>query len=146
MKLSKRELALALEYSRGLTDYIERLAGVRGPEQSLVGESRSDGEPDGAEERRERSERSEERSGVGEIGGAAELQRHIERRIEEERDAWHALQDRRNRWEKAFSEGVTSALLELLEHVKRMTEKRSDLSNARALAQPTKTSTEASDV
>jgi hypothetical protein len=125
------ETAIAL---RSLNKRIERLEGVTGPEQSLVGESRSDEQPDGAEERSERSERSVERSGVGKIVDAIKLLRHIDCKMDEALEAEIAAQKNRNVGLKQYWAGKGAALGFLADYVDQIAEKRSDLSNDKGMA------------
>ena len=106
--------------------YEERLEGMQGPEQGLVGESRSD-EPTGPAEEAKPGER-----GVGEIVELAELRRHVDREIKE---AWGAteLYEKNGLLNASnFYLGQLTALAALRQHVERMAEKRSDLSNAKS--------------
>jgi hypothetical protein len=101
----------------------ERLKGMQGPEQGIVGESRSDRQQGPAEDAKP-GER-----GVGEIGGADELQRTMERMINEAREA--QAQSKRTGfplWEQYFY-GKQSALIELRDEVFRISMERSDLAN-----------------
>lgn len=100
---------------------------VQGPEQGLVGESRSGSETWPAKEAKP-GER-----GVGEIVELAELLRHIERKIDEAR----AVKADLDRFAGAsgasrIQHGKLIALSELLGYVERMTEKRSDLSHEKS--------------
>jgi hypothetical protein len=101
---------------------------VPGPEQGLVGESRSDRQRGTAEEA-EPGER-----GVGEIALAVELRRHIERMTTEARQ-WESLAIERNLVPQAtFFCGKSVALDELLETLDRISKERSDLANIQGMA------------
>lgn len=111
---------------------MRRTKGVKGPEQSLVRESRSDEQPDGAEERKERKERSdcsEERSGVRKIVELAELRRFLERRLKEERQRYSTAKKKGQMAMEHVAMGKCSALVELLKKLSDTAEKRSDLPN-----------------
>ena len=101
----------------------ERLEGMQGPEQGLVGESRSGSETRPAEEAKP-GER-----GVGEIVELAELRRHIECKFEEELAKLRRVRAGKVELRKAYIHGKMQALDELLQHLEDSTEKRSDLSN-----------------
>ena len=113
---------------------MSRTKGVKGQEQSLVRESRSDEQPDGAEERKERSDCSEERSGVRKIVELAELRRFLERRLKEERQRYSTAKKKGQMAREHVAMGKCSALVELLEKLSDTAEKRSDLPNDKDLA------------
>lgn len=100
------------------------LEGMQGPEQGLVGESRSD-EPTGPAEEAKPGER-----GVGEIGGASELRRHLARKIEEARENVRIARENGVPNEMSAAITVHDALVDLRADFDRIAEKRSDLSNA----------------
>ena len=101
----------------------ERLEGMQGPEQGLVGESRS-GSPTGPAEEAKPGER-----GVGKIAVASELLAHIDRIISQVRRRKSSF------WNqtviKQLDLGIQeAALVALREEVERICDKRSDLPNA----------------
>ncbi len=102
----------------------ERLKGMQGPEQGLVGESRSGSETRPAEEAKP-GER-----GVGEIVEMAELRREIERMISDARQREERSEQRDDESSASFYRGVAAGLVMLRKVVSVTTEKRSDLSNA----------------
>lgn len=121
--MKKDELQIALESAEDVVRNLKRLKGMQGPEQGLVGESRSDEATCPAEEAKP-GER-----GVGEIVGADELRRFIERSANEaqlERDAHGEKEFPRTR---AFFEGQLTALDLLRSWLSAPAEKRSDLTN-----------------
>ena len=118
----------------------ERLEGMQGPELGLVGESRSARKQGTAEEVKP-GER-----GVGEIGGASELQRHLCVKIDQaHRQIAHAAHysDKRR---KEIWEAIHDALIKLQDDFDRIAEKRSDLSNVKAVAPATLDSASSKDV
>ena len=101
----------------------ERLEGMQGPEQGLVGESRS-GSPTGPAEEAKPGER-----GVGKIAVASELLAHIDRIISQVRRRKSSF------WNqtviKQLDLGIQeAALVALREEVERICDKRSDLPNS----------------
>lgn len=124
--MTTEELDKIIESLKDLKKFLgyERLKGMQGPEQGIVGESHGDRQQGTAEDAKP-GER-----GVGEIGGADELRRHIERKIAEARK--EKLASKRtgfDRWESYFY-GKETALIELLETIDRISKERSDLANA----------------
>ena len=119
---------VALCLKLGWQEAIKRLESVQGPEQGLVGESRS-GSPTGPAEEAKPGER-----GVAEIAELAELKRHVEevlkkaRRLKISHERWH------HTVLTTYYSGKQDALADLLEHIENMAEKRSDLCNADVLA------------
>jgi hypothetical protein len=114
----------------GPDEALKRLKGVQGPERSLVGESRSARKQDGAEERKEQSDCSEEGRRVGEIVELAELRRHLDRKIyEAQRYVTRSLSSGLD-MSYTIAKAREAALIELRSDFKRIAEKRSDLSNA----------------
>lgn len=107
-----------------LPEALKRLKGMQGPEQGLVGESRSD-EPTGYAEEAQPGERR-----VGETVERAELRRQIERQIKEARADWLVAKKDSNQSGKDIAAGQMGALGELAQWLDRTAEERSGLSNA----------------
>lgn len=103
-----------------------RLKGVPGPEQGLVGESRSDSETSHAE-----AAKPGERA-VGEIAYATELRRHLTRKIEEAHREWREARANRDESRARDCGLMHDVLVDLRADFDRITEKRSDLSNEKS--------------
>lgn len=112
----------------GIERTLERLEGMQGPEQGLVGESRSARKQGHAEEAKPTGER-----GVGEIVELAELRRHVEAEMKEAREAAARYEESDLLNAANYYLGQVSALAALRKRIEDMTEKRSDLSNAASL-------------
>ena len=106
---------------------LERLESVQGPEQGLVGESRS-GSSTGPAEEAKPGER-----GVGKIVELAKLLRHIDYKIKEERLEASSAASGAHPQDFDYYEGKKAALVELREWLSDTAEKRSDLPNGEAL-------------
>lgn len=109
---------------------LKRLQGVQCPEQSLVEESRSDEQPDGAEERSEGTERSLERSGVEKIVQRTELERLLDFGIKEAQGNAAILEEGNYLKSSDYFKGKAVALEQLRERLDMPADKRSDLLNA----------------
>jgi hypothetical protein len=122
------EFVQAVEQMEKATEALKRLKGMQGPEQGIVGESRSDRQRGTAEEA-EPGER-----GVGEIALAVELRRHIERKREEARATTLDGTAKDYEYQLGLKIGKGSALRELSRYLDRISTERSDLANAKAMA------------
>lgn len=109
----------------GPDEAVKRLKGVQGPERHLVGDVAERIPQEGGVE-----EVKPGRRGVGEIGGASELLRHIERKISEARGEADAALYYNNVKKFSHAEGKEAALVELHQWLSDTAEKRSDLSNS----------------
>jgi hypothetical protein len=108
----------------GWQEAIKRLESVQGPEQGLVGESRSGSETCPAEAAK-RGER-----GVAEIVERIELLRHIERHLIKARSGLKIGKLMVDSITIEYWIGYSHAMLKLKEEFSDTAEKRSDLSNA----------------
>lgn len=101
-----------------------RLKGVQGPEQGLVGESRSD-EPTGHAEEAKPGERR-----VGETVELSALRRHVDRMFMEASRQQRIALDGENEISEMLNAGRVLALTELRQWLDRTAEERSGLSNS----------------
>lgn len=105
------------------------LKGMQGPERHLVGD---------VAERMPRQDVVEVsktgRRAVGEIVELAELMRHVDRKIEEERLVTDVAAKAGDNLVALYYHGKEDSLVELRTAIERMAEKRSDLSNVNVLA------------
>jgi len=106
---------------------------MQGPEQGLVGESRSDSETKPAEEAKP-GER-----GVAEIGGAVELLNLIDREIKKVRRRRNFVRNRINPFKGDEFDYMEAALGRIREAVCVKSDQRSDLCNADVEAPPRRT-------
>lgn len=119
---------------------ISPVEGMQGPEQGLVGESRSD-EPTGHAEEAQPGERR-----VGKIVERSALRAIVERKMSEARAEMLADDNNDLVVKDAFWMGYDAALAELIEELFDTGEKRSGLFNVQAVAPATLDSASPDDV
>ena len=110
---------------------LERLEGMQGPEQGLVGDVAKRIPRQGHAEEAKPGER-----GVGEIAIAPELRGHVERKRDEARRLCAHHQRETHLVLVTYYEGKATALDQLLEDFDRMAGERSDLSNVQGDGSP----------